>query len=154
MTIHIQSISRAAVEDAVSQALRQSIGPRREYGYDEAAAILDVERRTLEAWVLGQQAPCLYKFLRLAAWLGPEFVNHVLRLAGLDGASRSGTAAAPDDLHLNKDVGRLICALGDALSDGHVDHLERPNVANRARHLHAELGDWLTQHDHTAARGK
>src|SRR5690554_4534121 len=94
-------VSRAAVQETVSAALRRRIGPGA-LSYAEVAEALDCDARAVKGWVLGDCTPRMAEFIRLCAFFGPEFASETLAPAGLK--ARAVEASDICEHELNADV--------------------------------------------------
>ena len=131
---------------AVSGALWRHIGPRKTYSYEDAADAVGVETRTMQSWVLGETVPSCYRLIRLCRWLGPDFANDAVGLAGL--MTLPVEAADGCEFALNEDIVGLLFKLAWAFAnDGKVDHQERAAILPLARIAHARIGAYLSDHD-------
>ncbi len=115
-----------------TEAAREYIGPGKQYGYQQASDALGIDVRTIKAHVNGESMPELNKLMKYMALLGDRFVNRLLRLAGYD-AARPQVIGAVSDFQLNAEAADLVGRLGEALSDGRIDHTEWPRVIKELR---------------------
>lgn len=137
------NITKSVVEAHISASLRNYIGPQGKVSYANAASLLDVDQRTLESWVRGESAPSAHNLLRLFILLGPVFANHVLEISGLGKVERIEPEKL-SDLALNAKVTESIAALGIALEDGHIDHIERAELIPLLKLLSTKIDQWCS----------
>ena len=123
-----------------AEALGRHIGPRKPWSVEGAACETRVPVRTLQSYLAGATSPLSANALKLAALLGPVYVNETLEPAGLGhvcplivppGADDGHRAMAALALRMNE--------LADALIDGRLDHRERRELAPKFKALAAEL---------------
>ena len=138
-------IDNQTLAAAISVALKPHIGPAGRVPYDEASQILGIEIRTLQSWVQGQTPPQSHKLIRLFRWLGPEFTNEIIGLAGL--FSLPVEPPNGDEHALNMRASELCFEMACAFLDGHVDHRERARLVKVAKTLLPLLGGYITAHE-------
>lgn len=143
-------ITNALLLQVSTEALRQHIGPHRQFSYYDVASGIDVDERTVESWVLGRSVPSLPHWLRLCSFINNnEFTNQFLRVAGFDGADKPEQRFVADS-DMNATVAKLTSIMSDALADLRIDHMERVKVMKVAADAHQLLGDFLSSHSRTA----
>lgn len=140
-----RAITKDLMQVRIADGLRSYIGPGRQYSYDEAADAIGADVRTVQSWVLGETAPCVFKLMRLFAWLGPSFADMVLAPAGL--CAVPAAAPAADDFATNAAAAVAAAGFAEAFLDGRVDHGERLRLLPVVRTAHARLGAWLAACD-------
>jgi hypothetical protein len=128
------------------QVIREYIGPGQEYDYQAAADALGLDYRTVQSYVLGENMPPLAKFLRMCALFGPVFVNRIISIAGMDGATIQNKPAITD-FELNAEVSSIIGVLGQTLSDGRIDDREGTKVEHVLRHFLPHAQAWLARRE-------
>ena len=139
-------IDQETVAERASNALRRYVGPRQTHSYAKAAEAVGVEERSMKAWVLGEQAPPLYRWLRLVAFLGPGFADDVLAMAGI--RCKRVDQDGGDDMQLLASLSTAVDTIAQALADdGRIDHRERLDIAEAIRRLTEVTTPWLSQHD-------
>lgn len=151
--VYLRGITSDAVLSRLCEGLRRFIGPKKELTYEEAAVLLGEKERNIKAWCLGESFPCLWKFLRLAALLGPDFTNEFLRIAGMDGAVRAEHEEVTE-LQALADTAEFMQQTADALKDdGRVNHIERKGIISAARKAMASLTDLLAADEQRKLKG-
>ena len=93
MFLGCRDVTLDLVQPAFEAALRKRVGTARPMAAFELAADIGVAARTVENWLYEGKLPGLPLFLRLAAYLGPDFVNETLCIIGL-AAQETGTVDA------------------------------------------------------------
>jgi len=83
VTRRIKEIDSDAVKSRVSYALGLFIGPGRQHSYADAALLVQIDQRTVESHVRGENPPRLDHYFRYALVLGEEFANRVQDIADL-----------------------------------------------------------------------
>lgn len=151
--VYLRGITSDAVLSRLCEGLRRFIGPKKELTYEEAAVLLGEKERNIKAWCLGESFPCLWKFLRLAALLGPDFTNEFLRIAGMDGAVRAENEEITEFQAL-ADTAEFMQQTADALKDdGRVNHTERKGIIAAARKATASLTELLAADEQRKLKG-
>lgn len=142
----IRSIDNETLAAVVSAALYRVVGPKKRFSYEQAADAVCVEERTMQSWVLGQTPPQSHKLIRLCRWLGPDFANEVLGLAGLH--TLLVEPPEGDEFKLNMSAAELCFELSQAFADdGKVDHIEQRRIVAIAKQLLPVLGSYISRHE-------
>lgn len=149
MTVLAQ-ITNEACRERFTDALRKYVGPGKNWTTEAAADRLDIDRRTLQSYLAGENFPTIPKLLRMASLLGSGFANPILEIAGLSGCYRVDPDAITD-FELNADACKLVGDLGKALREGRIDHRCRPEIADDIRELVSAMQEWLALNDPVAA---
>lgn len=142
----IEQITFELCKQRFVRALADYVGPGKAHSIQEVADTIDIELRTMRSYATGETLPPLPKLLRMMHLFGPGFANRLLHIAGLDGCFRQ-EADSITDFEFNADICNIVGDLGRALRDGRIDHRERPQLIDDARHLQNALQDWLALHD-------
>jgi predicted oxidoreductase len=137
----ILAIDTEMIARAVGDALHSRVGPRRPMSDAEAAAALGCDERSIRAYRLANQSPKAFTLLRMFVVFGEEFANDVLALAHLHCQTLAEGEA--DELLLNRDTAHLLNEMADALADGHVDHLERRRIREKAKRVRVRLNAYI-----------
>ena len=99
VTVPITEIDSDAVKRRVSYALGLFIGPGRQYSYADAALLVQIDQRTVESHVRGENPPRLDHYFRYALVLGEEFANRVQDIADLTSTHTENGFVPADRLH-------------------------------------------------------
>lgn len=125
-------VSRNAASEATVRALRLCIGKGRRYSVKEAALATGLSARAIEGYIATSDSSDhrelpLNAFLSLSSFLGSDFANSILRLAGVGcfDIPEGGDGDRLRDIAIEavQDAGKLI----EILADGTVDHTEKPH---------------------------
>lgn len=139
-------ISTDLCRQTFADALRAEVGAGKAYTVERASDHLGIDARTLRSYLAGENLPPFCNLVRMFSLFGPVFVNTVLRLAHMDGATVI-EAHAVSDLELNGDTARVLGDLGQALRKGVMSPSDRQKVKKELRRLINQEENWLAQHD-------
>ncbi|MDE1901499.1 MAG: helix-turn-helix transcriptional regulator [Alphaproteobacteria bacterium] len=140
------NLTTAAVRDELTLIMRSYMGYGQAYSIAAVADAVDIDQRTMKSYADGDSSPTLATILRLFRFLGPEFANRVLAIAGFGGCIR----VTPEDVsayQLNSDASALVGALGHAFRHGHFDNKSEPEVIDDVRKLAVTVQEWLAERD-------
>ena len=125
---------------AISDALRFLVGPKgRLFTVEALAAETDIEARTLASYLAGDSGHYFAKVLTLMAYLGPQFTNPVINVAGQGGAYRLAPMAVKEPSAMLADMAARLHALAEALADFTVDHREAAMLRELFREAEADI---------------
>ena len=133
-----------------TEVLRRYVGVGREFSVERAGDTLDIDRRTMHSYLLGENLPGLVKFFRMCVLFGPRFINGMLQFIGFGGCYRLEPQPVTD-FELNGDVCALVGSLGKAFRNGRIDHRAQPEIIDAIRELVPVLQEWQALHDPVAA---
>ncbi|MFV3077482.1 hypothetical protein [Niveispirillum fermenti] len=125
------AITAELVQQWFTDALRGSVGRGKAFSREDVCDAAQVNPNTLGSWMGERNTPVMWQFMRLAAVLGPDLVNGLLRPIGMGGADW----LAPADTGLwsvNADVAGFSQEIAEALADdGRVDPVEQARIDAR-----------------------
>jgi hypothetical protein len=117
------------VKSTLADALYVRVGHGRDIDYAVLADKIgdDDQGRNLRNYATAGAMMPLHKFLKAAEVLGPDLVNTMLRLIGMDGAYRT-TATDGNPHAVNCELAETIQLISAALRDGRITERERPKI--------------------------
>lgn len=122
------AITAELVQEWFTDALRGSVGRGKAFSRETVCEGAQINPNTLGSWMGERNTPVMWQFMRLAALLGPDLVNALLRPIGMGGADWM----APADTGLwavNAAVADFNHELAQALADdGRVDAVEQARI--------------------------
>jgi hypothetical protein len=141
------AVDAELVVERCADALRERVGRGKDYMADELADEIGVEKNTLRSWVNAESSPPLWKWLRLAAELGPSFVNRQLALIGMTGADW----VSPDHaalMQVNAGAAAVAAEIGAALVDGKISSEEQARIDECIDVLQERLSGYQAARQH------
>ena len=145
MTV-LHKTDREAALSRLGEALRRRVGRGCDWSAERVAAALGCSVAAVKAWRRGEAAPDGPTLLRLAALLGPDFLNELLQPLGLGGLH---LLEEPElcSLKLNAQAAALTALISGHAEDGHIDHREVAEQIPAVRELYSACGRFLTTHE-------
>lgn len=137
-----EQITRNSCIERFTNVLREHVGPGKQFSTSAAAEKLNLQTRTMQSYLGGENLPPMTVLLQMFALFDTNFSNRILRIAGLDGCFRQDVQPVTD-LELNAEAAAMVGELGRALRSGRINHRDRPEVLHEARTLRAELDNWI-----------
>lgn len=123
-------------------ALRARVGLGKRHSRATVCDAADIEENTLAAYLSEKSCANLHIWLKLAAILGPDFVNEHLALIGLGGCRPLFPTSATPFL-VNAYLADAVAMFARHLADGRLDHRELAEQEPVLRQLHHELSGYL-----------
>lgn len=125
------AVTPELVQEWFTDALRGSVGRGKRFSREEVSEGAHINPNTLGSWLSERNLPLLWQFVRLAALLGPDLVNQLLRPIGMGGCDW----LAPDETGLwqvNAAVADFSAEIAQALADdGRIDPQEQAAIDRR-----------------------
>lgn len=150
-TAKIVPITSDLTTEVFTDAFRRHVGLHKPFSRQQIADATDMDISLIHAFMDGKNAPPLWRFLRIAAVLGPEFVDDVLRLAGLGGVERLGPQGACV-LRMTAQAAALVAEMSAHLADdGRIDAAELAESIPTIQLLHEQTGEILAAQQRRAA---
>lgn len=140
------NITSSACRTVISDAIREEVGPGKRFDAEEAGEAVGVEKRTMRAYVAGDNLPETTTLIRMMRLFGLSFADRILGLAGMGGAHWVDQHEHVDDLVLNAETVDVISRVSDALRDGRIDHVERARIVAECRELIPVLEQFVAEH--------
>jgi hypothetical protein len=135
-------ITAELVQERVTDAIRAQVGRGKEFSRDAVATTAGLDISTLGSWLNEEATPPVWKVLRLAATLGPDFVNRLLALAGMTGADWIDPQSA-SMLGVHAAAAELSAEVATALEDGEIDSAELARIDQRIGVLHERAAHYM-----------
>jgi len=138
--------SKAGAEldrERFTRTLNAFVGMGRDWSVAELAQATGIPERTMKGYKEGRAAPPLGNFLRIAAILGPEFVNMVLEPAGLGGAHSIVSDHAVDIFDLADSMSRASSEIIGKAARGNLTFADHAAILALTRTVQAKSGLFL-----------
>ncbi|WP_425404602.1 helix-turn-helix domain-containing protein [Hwanghaeella sp.] len=129
--------------DRFAKVLNAFVGMGRDWSVAELAEATGIPERTMKGYKEGRAAPPLGNFLRMAAVLGPEFVNQVLEPAGLGGAHSIVSDHIVDIFDLADSMSRASSEIIGKAARGHLTFADHAAILALTRTVQAKSGLFL-----------